>query len=295
MNTPKISVLTPIYNTAHDALKAMIESILSQTYSDFEFLVLNDSPDNTALKDIVLSYNDARIKYIENECNLGITKSRNKLIDLARGQYLAIADHDDISVPNRLELESKFLDNNPHVGAVGGNVIEIKDGKEHKTSPRPINDHDIKISLINDAYVCNPVHSGCMIRKSVLDTFGIRYKEEFSPCEDRMLFMDLIPFTFFHNLPEVVLKYLWDGNNTTLRHWQRMTDLPQTIVANARAKYPIYYDEWKQLQKHKPAQFTKTFRLFGCIPFITIKSHRDCKKIYLFDKIQLMRIKYKSM
>ena len=87
MNTPKISVLTPIYNTAHDALKAMIESILTQTYGDFEFLILNDSPDNTALKDIVLSYNDTRIKYIENEHNMGITKSRNKLIELARGQY----------------------------------------------------------------------------------------------------------------------------------------------------------------------------------------------------------------
>jgi glycosyltransferase involved in cell wall biosynthesis len=172
----------------------MIESILTQTYGDFEFLILNDSPDNTALKDIVLSYNDTRIKYIENEHNMGITKSRNKLIELARGQYLAIADHDDISTPNRLELESQFLDKNPHVGAVGGNVIEIKDGKEHPTAPRPVNDHEIKISLINDAYVCNPVHSGCMIRKSVLDKFGIRYNEEFSPCEDRMYGFNTIYF-----------------------------------------------------------------------------------------------------
>ncbi|MBQ8368215.1 MAG: glycosyltransferase family 2 protein [Alphaproteobacteria bacterium] len=292
MTAPKISVLTPMYNTNPNDLRAMIESILGQTYGDFEFLLLNDSPDNTELEQIVRSYNDVRIKYIANEQNMGITKSRNKLIDLARGEYLAVADHDDISTPNRFELEVACLDANPHIGAVGGNVIEIRDGVEYKTATRPIHDHDIKLSLINDTYVCNPVHSGCMIRKSVLEKSGVRYNENWSPCEDRMLFVDLIPHTCFHNLKQVVLKYVWTGDNTTLRMWQKMYDLPPMIVANARAKYPIYYDEWRWEHRHDHTRQTRRIKLFGFIPLIKIRFIHQQKKIYLFDWIQLARIKY---
>ena len=291
MHTPKISVLTPMYNTRPDDLRAMIESILNQTYGDFEFLLLNDSPDNRELEKIVNSYSDARIIYMENEENLGITKSRNKLIELARGEFLAVADHDDISTPNRFELEAGFLDANPHIGAIGGNIIEIRNGVEYQTEKRPIHDHDIKLSLINDTYVCNPVHSGCMIRKSVLIKSGVQYNEHWSPCEDRMLFVDLIPHTYFHNLDEVVLKYVWTGDNTTLRHWQKMYDLPPTIVANARAKYPIYYDEWKRTHQQKPTQRTRWIKLFGFIPLVKIRHKHGQTKIYLFDKIQLIRIK----
>lgn len=291
MHTPKISVLTPMYNTRPDDLRAMIESILNQTYGDFEFLLLNDSPDNRELEKIVKSYSDARIIYMENEENLGITKSRNKLIELARGEFLAVADHDDISTPNRFELEAGFLDANPHIGAIGGNIIEIRNGVEYQTEKRPIHDHDIKLSLINDTYVCNPVHSGCMIRKSVLIKSGVQYNEHWSPCEDRMLFVDLIPHTYFHNLDEVVLKYVWTGDNTTLRHWQKMYDLPPTIVANARAKYPIYYDEWKRTHQQKPTQRTRWIKLFGFIPLVKIRHKHGQTKIYLFDKIQLIRIK----
>ena len=106
---PKVSVLTPLYNTNPSFLKEMIESILNQTFKDFEFLLLNDSPENKELKKIVESYNDRRIIYLENEKNLGISKSRNKLLELAKGEYIAIFDHDDISLPERLENRWIFL------------------------------------------------------------------------------------------------------------------------------------------------------------------------------------------
>ena len=291
-NAPKISVLTPIYNTPEKHLRAMIESILSQTFTDFEFIILNDSPDNTELELIVKSYNDDRIKYIVNSHNMGITKSRNKLIDLAQGEYLAIADHDDISTPRRFEMEAMFLDANPHIGAVGGNVIEIKNNIEQSIKKRPIHDHDIKISLINDKYVCNPVHSGCMIRKSVLMNSGVRYDENWSPCEDRKLFIDLIPHTCFHNLKQVVLKYIWTGENTTLRQWQKMYDLPPQIVINARKQYPMYYEEWKSIHSNEIHNQITKIKLMGFIPLIKIKHSHGQKKVYLFDFIQVLRYKY---
>ena len=80
---PKVSVLTPIYNTEPEHLRQAIESILNQTFTDFEFIILNDSPWNTEIEDIVLAYKDARIKYVKNDKNIGISKSRNKLLSLA--------------------------------------------------------------------------------------------------------------------------------------------------------------------------------------------------------------------
>lgn len=86
----------PIYNTDERYLREAVKSILDQTYEDFELLILNDSPDNTYLDKIVESFADKRIRYFKNEFNLGITPSRNKLISLAQGEYLAVMDHDDI-------------------------------------------------------------------------------------------------------------------------------------------------------------------------------------------------------
>lgn len=110
---PKISVLTPLYNTEPDQLKEMIESVLAQSFSDFEFLLLNDSPDNTELESLVKGFSDPRIRFFSNEENLGISESRNKLLGLASGDYIAILDHDDICYPTRLEKEAAYLDSPP--------------------------------------------------------------------------------------------------------------------------------------------------------------------------------------
>ena len=87
----------PVYKTQEEHLRAAIESILNQSFTDFEFLILDDCPTDTR-ETIVKSYNDPRIKYLINETNLGISKARNKLIDLAQGEYLAVFDHDDLSL-----------------------------------------------------------------------------------------------------------------------------------------------------------------------------------------------------
>lgn len=292
MTAPKISVLTPLYNTPPDALRAMIESILNQTYTDFEFLLLNDSPNNTDIRDIVLSYDDMRIHYMENESNLGITKSRNKLIDMARGQYLAVVDHDDISMPTRFAVQVAFLDANPHVGVVGGNMLELRAGQVISKTNYPENDHDIKLSLINEPYVCTPNHPASMIRASVLRDNNIRYDEKWTPCEDHALWLDLIDYTCFHNVPDIVLKYVWHGENTTTRTFQRMYDILPIMINYARAKYPIYYDEWKgKIQRAYQPQ-TRWIKLLGFIPFLKIAQRQGVKKIYLFGKIVLLKTKY---
>ncbi len=289
MTKPVVSVLTPLYNTPPDALRAMIDSILSQTFADFEFLILNDSPDNHNLRDIVLSYQDSRIRYLENEKNMGITYSRNRLIDIARGKYLAVVDHDDVSMPTRFELQVDFLERNPHIGVVGGNMHEVKDGVVISKTAFPTNDNDIKLSLINEPYVCTPCHPTSMIRASVLRDNNIRYDARWSPAEDHSLWLDLIDYTCFHNLPDVVLRYVWHGENTTTRTWQRMYDILPIMINSARARYPIYYDVWKSRQHNKSYRKTRWIKLFGVIPFIKIKQTPRCKKVYLFGWIVLIK------
>ena len=116
---PKISVLFPVYNTPEPFLREAVESILNQTFSDFELIVINDASPDENVEKVVLSYHDDRIRYYRNEKNLGISPTRNKLIDLAQGEYLAVMDHDDISLPERFEKQVAFLEQHPEYQLVG--------------------------------------------------------------------------------------------------------------------------------------------------------------------------------
>ena len=117
---PKISVLMPVYKTPEPFLREAVESILNQTAENFEFLILDDCPEDRAAEAVIASYDDARIKYFRNERNLGIAGSRNRLMEMATGDYLAVADHDDVSLPQRLEKEAAYLDAHRECGVVSG-------------------------------------------------------------------------------------------------------------------------------------------------------------------------------
>lgn len=124
-NNPAISVLMPVYN-GERFLKEAIDSILSQTFTDFEFIIINDgSTDNT--ENIILSYKDERIVYIKNDVNLKLIKTLNKGVDLARGKYIARMDADDISLPTRLEVQYKFMERHPELAAISSWVNYISD------------------------------------------------------------------------------------------------------------------------------------------------------------------------
>lgn len=136
----KVSVLMPIYNTKEEYLRTAIESILNQTYKDYEFLIYDDAS-NIDLQSIVMSYNDERIIYKKFEKNQGISKIRNELVKDSRGEYLAIMDHDDISLPERFEKQVKLLDNNPNIGVVGCWHGFVGNNKIFK---RPVSNKEIK-------------------------------------------------------------------------------------------------------------------------------------------------------
>ena len=229
---PRVSVLMPVYNTKEEYLREAIESILNQTYTDFEFIILNDSPENSDLDGVINSYKDNRIKYYKNEKNLGISKSRNKLLDLANGEYIAVFDHDDISLPERLEKEVEYLDSNKQIGAVSCNFEWMS---SHKKTDYPTDNISIKFELMNgDVFL----HTGMMIRKSVLNDNNIRYEEEYTPAEDYMLCMRLIKHTMLHNLKDVLVRYRDSEDNTTNRTIYKMLDRDMMIKNIAFKEYP---------------------------------------------------------
>lgn len=119
----KVSVIMPLYN-GERYVKRAVDSILNQSFRDFELVVVNDAS-NDSSRDIILQYDDDRIKLYDNELNQGISYTRNRAIELAKGEYIAIMDDDDIAPLYRLEKEVDYLDRNPDIVAVIGNTCRI--------------------------------------------------------------------------------------------------------------------------------------------------------------------------
>lgn len=231
MNTPKVSVLMPVYNTREDYLREAIESILEQTYTDFEFIIVNDGSINN-VRDIVLSYEDKRIHYSENDENLGIVSTRNKMVELSRGEYIAVMDHDDISLPHRLGHQVDALDKFLSIGVVGSWYKEIPSGKECHL---PIHDRDIKHTLI--FIECALAHSSVMMRKSLAP----RYDDRYTYAEDYALWVDLIKKTMFYNIPEILLHYRWHDTNVSIVH----ADVQRMNANCITQRAQVFYSEQK--------------------------------------------------
>ena len=271
----------PIYKTPETYLREAIESILNQSYRDFELLILDDCPEDNR-EQIVKSYVDKRIKYFQNEKNLGITPSRNKLIALAKGEYLAIFDHDDISLPDRLAKQAAVLDNNPDIGVVGCQVEVFQNRTQ--TLRYPVDNQDIKVSLMA---TCALIHPGAMVRKKVLMDNHIIYEQDFSPAEDYRLWCRLIPLTKFYNIPEVLLRYRDHGTNTSKIQKEKMAAATRAIFAQVRFENPVLYNRFL-METTKVYQFN----LLGIIPIVTIKIQSMRAKVYLFGALLIASCKW---
>lgn len=282
-DTPKVSVLTPLYNTKEQHLRECIESILNQTFRNFEFILLNDSPDNKELAKIVKSYNDPRIVYVENETNIGISEARNKLIKLAKAEYLAIFDHDDISLPNRLALEVDYLDKNPDIGVVSGNIMNFPNQHNEK---QPTDNLEIKAKLMHEMVV---PHTAAMIRKSVLLKNDIWYEEKYSPAEDYRLMLRLVGCTMFHNLDDILVKYRRENCNTSYYQSEKMVDRACLCKNYAAQTYPflfaIYAKHHLYINKKKHWIY-----LFNFLPIIKVRYSHYNKFFYLFGIIPIFKI-----
>lgn len=179
-----ISVIMSTFNN-EDSITASIESILNQTYDDFDFLIIDDdSHDSTS--DILKEFesNDKRVKIFKNNENIGLTKSLNKLINLSNKKYIARQDADDISLPKRLELQINYIEN----GNISACTTLAKLIDSDKVRPKISHYLPQKIIIKRK----NPfIHGTLLIKKSLIEEMGL-YDENFYYSQDYKLFYDLI-------------------------------------------------------------------------------------------------------
>jgi len=198
--TPLVTVLMPVYHGSK-FLDEAIESILNQTFTDFEFLIIDDESKDNSL-DIIRSYDDERVRLVENKKNLGQASSLNKGIKLACGKYIARMDQDDISIPFRLQKQVEFMENNLQVGVCGTWIKYI--GYKDDVLNLETKNHLIKLRLLTNQSLAHPT---VMIRRSVLDDYNLKYDGRYSPAEDYDLWVRMSDYCSFANLPEPLVRY----------------------------------------------------------------------------------------
>lgn len=227
LEMPKVSVLMAVYN-GDRYLREAIDSILGQTFQDFEFLIINDgSTDRT--REVILSYDDPRIRLVDNEHNLGLTQSLNRGLMLAKGEFVARQDGDDISEPERLAKQVAFLEANPEVALLGtwykkidaqGSLIGLRE--------LPCDYTQIRWSLL---FFCPLVHSAVMLRKpTVVEQLGT-YDESFSYSQDYEFWSRIARHFPVANLNEPLVQYRVSPGSMTATYGVKVEDEPFRIRA----------------------------------------------------------------
>jgi len=192
-----------VHNGEH-FLEDAIVSILSQTYKNFEFIIINDGSEDESLA-IIEKYKkkDNRIVLINRE-NKGLPYSLNEGIRKSSGQYIVRMDADDISLPTRFEKQVDFMEKNKDIGVCGTCFESFGHNTKVRKIFLPSGDNELKIRLLFSVAFAHPT---VVIRKSILDQYDIRYKEQYKSAQDYRLWQDLSPYTSFANIQEVLLRY----------------------------------------------------------------------------------------
>jgi len=183
-----VTVLMPVYN-ASEFLREAMDSILDQTYEEFEFLIINDGSTDSSVN-IIESYEDERIRLVHNTENFGLIKTLNKGIEMAFGKYIIRMDADDISENNRIEIQVNFMEKNNDVAVAGSNGVIFLSDKPliKKPTDFPIKYSEIRCKLLFESPI---IHPAVIMRKNVLLKNNYRYRNEYKDTEDYGLWMEI--------------------------------------------------------------------------------------------------------
>ena len=210
-----------------------LRSLLAQTLTDFELIIVDDaSTDDTVER--IRAFDDPRIRFIRNAHNVGVANTRNIGLDAARGEYLAPCDHDDLSLPERLEEQVRFLDAHPGILLVGAGIFTLKADRLDKDPLPPASHHLIRWMLMMRSPL---VHSAICLRVDAMRRHGLRYDPKYDFGDD---------FDLYHRAAEVgrlagmdrrLVKYRLHGNNASLVRGAEMHARGITLLASAHRKY----------------------------------------------------------
>lgn len=229
---PRVTVVMAVYNAAR-FLREAITSVLTQTYSDFELIVVDDSSSDDSLS-IVQSLGDSRMRIIRHHTNVGAALSRNDGLMAARGEFIAIMDADDVCAPTRFEKQVAFLDAHPEVGLVGCGVYDNIDasGEVLSTSVLPEDNETIQRSLTERWCF---LHSSIMFRKTLQQSVG-GYRAAFEQAEDHDFILRLLEHSEARNLPERLVSYRLNPKGLSVIGHQYINQLAAMAMQMARRR-----------------------------------------------------------
>lgn len=245
-----ISVIMPVYN-GETYLREALDSILGQTYTDFEFIIIDDASDDgtAALLD---TYTDKRIVRLRNEKNRGNYPSRNSGLACAKGKYVCVMDADDIAYPERFQKQWDYLESHPHLLAVGSR-FRFSDSY---LRPIPLTSEEIRLYLLEENCF---LHSSLMIRTSALKRLG-GYREEFVYSADYDLMCRLSLLGDIENMPDLLMTYRWHPSQIS----QRCSRKQRECAALIRQQYQLaFIDRYKTGQQPLPDQRAVAYRDIG--------------------------------
>ena len=219
MKDPRLSVLMCVYNAA-EFLRQSIDSVLNQTFTDFELLIGEDGSTDDSFK-IISEYEDPRIRIFRNSQNRGIVYTCNQLIRESRGEYLGRHDSDDISRPQRFQKQMDFFEKHPDITVCGTNVKVFGEKKQTKFYPQ--SNEEIKAYMILNNPFCT---STVIFKKPENDLF---FRNSLEPSEDYGFFFELSKFCQIANLSEHLLNYRWHANNVSTQRKDKMAETADQI------------------------------------------------------------------
>lgn len=230
---PLISVIMPAYNV-ENYIRLSIESILNQTFTDFELIIIDDcSSDKTV--DIIESFDDSRIKLIRNESNMRLSYNLNLGISIAQGKYIARMDSDDISMPERFQTQVDFMEKNTNISIVGTNYVRMDN---NDIILHPLDHEAIKIKLFLETAFAHPT---VMMRREDIINRNLLYKKEYIPSDDYKFWTEAaIKGLKLANLSDVHLKYRIHQSQMSSDSINQLKGVKQT-----RKEYALYFSNGK--------------------------------------------------
>ena len=218
-SNPRVSVFMPVYN-AEQYLNESIDSILNQSFIDFEFVIVNDgSTDRSA--EVIKTYTDPRIRFIENTQNLGLIASLNIGLETCKGEYIVRMDQDDFSLPQRIEKQVRFMDENPEYGLIGCWFEDFGENIESKIVRYSSDDTHIRIRHLYQTHIAHPT---AVLRKSVIDKFNLRFDASFVHGEDYAFWVQMSAYCKLSNYPEMLVRKRDHPRNISNKYAQIQQD-----------------------------------------------------------------------
>jgi glycosyltransferase involved in cell wall biosynthesis len=238
-NKPLISIILSSYNWIKYIEKS-IQSILNQTYKNFEFIIINDCSTNN-LEQIIFNFKekDKRIIYIKNNVNIWLTKSLNKWIKISKWKYIARIDDDDLWIENKLKKQIDFMESHIDYWLCWTNTIIInKKWEKIKHIKMRKRNENIKNNILKSNQF---THSSIIIRKIILDKVWWFYEEKYNWAEDYELWLRIWKISKLYNLSDFLVKYRWLETSISRKRWFNQEILAFNIMIKNKNNYPSFY------------------------------------------------------